>query len=188
MGKLRLAAKKIAGVFRSNGKRFVVRHTKNGDEVINTIVKHKNKRVASMETFIPKGRHFGDVLDVNVSKGYKNLGVSSGAFKFQLSHLKKLGKTHLRSDGIVHPAQIRIRSKYQSKFFQKGVYGQGSAFNIGRKKATDIVNENRSASSIFRGSVGASTKVPKRVDLKRKVTFIRIRGRIVPIGARRLKG
>lgn len=147
----------------------------------------KGKFIGKMESgFIPGRYSHGNVMDTKVLDGYKKLGISKAMMKQTLKEADNLGVKFLRSNELRHPAQIKIRSKYTSKFIGQymGKYSDETKV-LSPKKALSVLNSSLKGS--YSGTVAAVTKIPKnindmpRITAQAKIRFLKIRGRIVPI-------
>lgn len=146
-----------------------------------------SKWIGTMDTLISKNHSTANVVDTRVYKPFRGQGVSKRMFKMTLQKLDEMGKTFLRSGEVLHPAQVKIRDGYKSKFlgFYIGKY-QDEAKLLNSSGAIKLVEKSREG--IYSGSVMASTMVPKDINKlpkitipKDKVRFIRRNGRIIPI-------
>lgn len=140
-----------------------------------------------METLLDKRRAL--VKDVNVLDSAQGLGISSRLFKETLKDLSRKKVSFLGSHDILHPAQVKIRSKYSSKFVAKYMTGLRAGkvrIGISARKAVNAIKRTRSSGFASVEQVKASTKVPKDFH-KTTLTFRRIRGRLVPIRKRHAK-
>ena len=136
------------------------------------------------------GAKYSWVKDTKVNERFRKLGISSRMMKESLKSSKGFGSEFLRTQEILHPAQIDIREKYKSKFLGYGLgkYQEGTAI-ISPSRARMIVGSSQKYSR-YVGSVRASTKIPKDIDKiprpkiskdKRMIRFVRINGKIRPI-------
>ena len=134
------------------------------------------------------GEKYSWVKDTNVIESMRGLGVSSGLFKQSLKKSSSYGSEFLRTQEILHPAQVSIREKYKTKFMGYGLgkYGEGEELITPSRARLTIISNQKYGRYI--GSVRATTKIPKNINKtpkidtsKYNVRFVRIRGKIVPI-------
>lgn len=136
----------------------------------------KGKYIGRMETVLPWKKDHATVVDTMVDMRETKLGISSGMFKQTLKKLSEIGRKHLRTQEIIHPAQVNIRAKYKTKFLLETLEGKKLKANvINSNTAKNVIVSNRQG--VFAGSVMASTQVPKPTGIK----FIRRNGRVIPI-------
>lgn len=169
----RVFLKEAAGTVEGAQKSFVFKAT------------YKDGLVGRMETSFWPNSDVANVVDTKVMDSFRKQGISKKMFGATLEKLKKLDIHFLRGEEILHPGQVKIRSKYHSKFIghSMGKYWED----------TRVVSPNKAANMAalltkrYEGSVKATTMVPKTIKPieinipKDKIRFIRKNGRIIPI-------
>jgi predicted GNAT family acetyltransferase len=163
--------------------KVISKHTKvdTNEGTLNVFLQNKGRTIGDMMIDIRNKSH-AQTLDTRVDPEFRRKGLSRVMFKNAAEALSRLGKKFFRSGELRSPAQVKIRSKYNTKFIEQytGRYSEQTRFNISSKDAVNLVSRGK--------TVQATTRLPlERVRLrgpegiKGKVIYRRIGGRIVPI-------
>jgi len=141
----------------------------------------KGMLVGNMDTTISFGSKRAFVKDTGVDASFRKMGISAKMFKETMVQAQKKGASTLVGQEVLSPFQVLIRAKHKTKFigYGMGKY-QEEAGLISKARALDMLNNKYVAKPKYIGSVMAVTKIPKDAG-QTKVTFKRIRGRIIPI-------
>ena len=141
----------------------------------------KGMLVGNMDTSLTFGSKRAFVKDTGVDSAFRQMGISSKMFKETMIKAKSKGAESLVGQEVLSPYQVLIREKYKTKFigYGMGKY-QEQAGLISKARALDMLNNKYVAKPKYIGSVMAVTNIPKDIG-QTKVTFRRIRGKIIPI-------
>ena len=181
--------KKFLNILRAKGKTFIIRsrvRTDANKASVKLVATHKGRIAGRMLTSVINRKAF--VRNVNTKEDFRKMGVSTKLFRDTMQALSKKKINFLRGEDIINEAQIRIRSKFRSKFVVKESFIKSKTrINAEGLRAIDAIRRNRRGGDVV-SSISASTKVPKskprniKVTAKpRKIKFVRIRGKIRPI-------
>jgi len=123
----------------------------------------KGKRIFAGSAITQHGvrKKVATLKDVKVDPVFQRYGIGTALFEHVKELFGRAGTRFLRSDGIIHPAQVKIRSKYKTKFLGKGYgsYGEKSRL-VGLNEAFDIVKPMKKADD-YR-ILQASTRLSKK--------------------------
>lgn len=154
-----------------------------------SFITRKGRLVAKMDAQL-LDKEVAETVSTHVNPELRRKGFSRQLFKTLSDKLSKSGRKYFRSGEIQSAAQVKIRSKFRTKFIQKytGPYQEGTRFGVRAKEAAELAKS--------KGVIEASTELPLRFDevarsarrrntrrLKKgqKVIFRRVKGRLVPI-------
>lgn len=122
-------------------------------------------KVGAMDISNNKGAS-STLSHVKVEPHFRKKGVSGDLFNTALEELGKEGKKFLRSESIIHPAQVSIRNRKQTKFIGQGMGIHGDKTKIlGRSKTYESVkkiSKGYSPGANDPVSVKATTMIPKK--------------------------
>ncbi len=123
-------------------------------------------KVAKMELRVPeKGTH-ATLTHVKVESKFRKKGIASGMFNHALEELGSQGKKFVRSDALIHPAQVSIRARKQTKFIGSGIGIHGDQTKkLGKLKAYESVSKINKGFNIGANdpvNVKATTMIPKK--------------------------
>jgi len=169
--------KQWLNILRKNigGKRktiFLKEHTNGIYKSIRAMLADGTK-VASIDLVMRPRKKSLTIGSVSVRAGFEGKGISTDLFNKAMDIGRKNNRNKVLGMEVLHPAQINIRSKFDSIFkFTKT--GKTRSRKVNSLNAMSIISENRRGN--FTGSISAETKIPKKM-IKR----IRIRGRWLTI-------